>query len=195
MKKIGFIGACDKTNLIMYVAKALEWQGKKVLVVDASLVQRMKYTIPTINPESSYLSDFEGIDFAIGFFGKRKLEKHFETDIDRLPYDYMLVDIDTKEALANFEIGDFDKNYFVTTFELYSLRKGLEIIKEIREPLQMTKVLYRYTPEKEDDEYINYLSMDYRVEWDENSIYLPNDGSDIQEIEENQKISKINRKR
>lgn len=34
MKKVGFIGACDKTNLIVYVAKLLEIVGKKVIVVE-----------------------------------------------------------------------------------------------------------------------------------------------------------------
>ncbi len=43
MKKIGFIGAFDKTNFIMYTAKLLQLLNYKVLVVDSSSVQKMRY--------------------------------------------------------------------------------------------------------------------------------------------------------
>ena len=39
MKKVGFIGACDKANLIMYVAKALTWKKQRVLVIDGTTGQ------------------------------------------------------------------------------------------------------------------------------------------------------------
>ncbi len=38
MRKVGFIGACDKTDLIMYTAKALQYMDKKVLVVDDNML-------------------------------------------------------------------------------------------------------------------------------------------------------------
>ena len=191
MKKVGFIGACDKANLIMYVAKALTWQKQRVLVIDGTRLQKMKYLVPNINPTGPYLTDFEGIDFAIGFGSIKILEQYLGNDITRMSYDYVLVDVDTSKAIVNFEISDFDKNYFVTTFDMYSLRRGLEILGVLKEPLDLTKVIYRYAIEKEDEEYINYLSMDYKVNWAEVSVYLPNDGSDTQAIEDNQKISRI----
>ena len=40
MKKIGFIGTFDKTDLLLYVAKMLQLLGHKVLVVDATLLQK-----------------------------------------------------------------------------------------------------------------------------------------------------------
>ena len=44
MKKIGFIGAYDKTDLILYVAKILTTLKKKVLVIDTTINQKARYT-------------------------------------------------------------------------------------------------------------------------------------------------------
>ena len=67
MKKIGFIGAYDKTDLIVYVAKILTTLNKKVLVVDATVNQKARYIVPTISPAATYVTDFEDIDIAVGF--------------------------------------------------------------------------------------------------------------------------------
>ena len=48
MKKIGFIGAYDKIDLIIYIAKILTTLGKKVLVVDATINQKARYVVTVI---------------------------------------------------------------------------------------------------------------------------------------------------
>ena len=48
--KIGFIGAYDKTDLIIYIAKILTTLKKKVLVIDATTKQKARYVVPVINP-------------------------------------------------------------------------------------------------------------------------------------------------
>lgn len=40
MKKIGFIGAYDKTDLLIYIAKLLVENDVKVLIVDATTLQK-----------------------------------------------------------------------------------------------------------------------------------------------------------
>ena len=52
----------------------------------------------------------------------------FETE-QELPYDYMLVDSDNLETIQNFNLPKAEKKYFVTSFDLYSLKKGLEILR------------------------------------------------------------------
>ena len=49
MEKINFIGAYDKTDSIMYIAKILTEMKKKVIIVDATLTQKSKYVIPKMN--------------------------------------------------------------------------------------------------------------------------------------------------
>ena len=39
MKTIGFIGAYDKTDFIIHIAKALTVIGKKVIVIDNTLTR------------------------------------------------------------------------------------------------------------------------------------------------------------
>lgn len=45
MKKIGFIGAYDKTDIILNIAKVLTLAGKDVLVVDNTITQKCKYVV------------------------------------------------------------------------------------------------------------------------------------------------------
>ena len=68
MKKIGFIGAFEKSDLIMYIAKVLEMLDYNVLVVDTSCLQKIRYIVPSINPTKAYITNFENIDFAVRIF-------------------------------------------------------------------------------------------------------------------------------
>ena len=67
MIQISFVGAYDKVNLITYTSKILSKLKMKVLVVDGTLEQKYRYTVPSIFPTKSYVTEFEGIDFAVGF--------------------------------------------------------------------------------------------------------------------------------
>lgn len=195
MKLVGFLGACDKANLIMYLAKILTWNNERVLVIDGTRLQKMKYLVPNINPTGPYITDFEGIDFAIGFSNMQLVEQYLGSDIGRAKYTCVLVDTDTSKAIVNFGVQNYDKNFFMTTFDLYSLKRGLEILSIFKEPIDLTKIISRYQVLKNDEEYFNYLAIDSKVNWGETSIYLPNESNDIQEIEENQRISRLKIKR
>lgn len=65
MKKIGFIGGFEKTDLVLYVAKILVETGNRVLVVDATIVQKARYIVPCISPTVNYITEYEGIDVAV----------------------------------------------------------------------------------------------------------------------------------
>ncbi|MCI8621787.1 MAG: hypothetical protein HFJ50_09060 [Clostridia bacterium] len=64
MKTVGFIGGYDKLDLMLYVAKILALSEKKVLLIDASTMQKTRYVVPAINPTASYVTEFEGFDVA-----------------------------------------------------------------------------------------------------------------------------------
>ena len=57
-------------------------------------------------------------------------------------YDYALINIDTLEGFEKFYNDNTIKNYLVTSFDLYSIRKGLESLSKMREPIKLTKVLF-----------------------------------------------------
>lgn len=196
MKKVGFIGSFDKTDLILYIAKVLVETGNRVMVVDSTITQKAKYIVPAIQPTNAYVTEFEGIDVAVGFNNLNDIKVFLGIPVHaELPYDIALFDIDSSTTLRNFGIDNTGKNYFVTGFDLYSLKKGLEIINNTEESLHLTKVLFSMTASKEEIDYLNYLSMDFKVEWDNEEIYFPFELGDETVIAENQRVSKIKYKR
>lgn len=199
MKTIGFIGAYDKIDLIMNVAKALTELDNRVLVIDTTTLEKAKYLVPTISPTKAYMTDFEKADFAIGFENLDEIYKYIGLEQgekeNQMPYDYMLIDVDKGENFYNFKLQDADANYFVTGFDLYSLRRGMAIIDEIKNPVKFIKVLFSYEITKSDEEYLEFLSLEKNVVWSEYSIYFTILKEDAVSLEENQRVSQIRLKR
>lgn len=192
MKKIGFIGGADKTNLIMYIAKVLEDLNKKVIVADTTLMQKTKYVVPTLDPTKSYITDYQNVDYAIGFESISDIGQYLgvknTNSTEAWPYDYMIIDIDSASAIENFEIEDGLDNYFVTTFDIYSLKKGMEILKKLPSTMTMSKILMNYNIKKDDEEYLLYLSADTKAIWNDFSLYIPILDENEQLMEENQRV-------
>lgn len=198
MKKIGFVGAFDKTNLTMYTAKVLQNMNKKVLVIDGTILQKMRYVVPTISHAKMYITEFEKIDFAVGFQTIEQILQFLQISTmseESLPYDYVLVDVDNRVALRSFGISESDKIYFVTGFDMYSLKRGMDIFANLEEQVNLTKILYSNNVTREDEEYLNYLSLERKIVWDDIVIYCPLLDSDNKIIEENQRVDKIRVKR
>jgi hypothetical protein len=193
METVGFIGSYDKIDLIIYVAKILTTAGKKVLVVDSTVTQKAKYIVPVINPTKSYVTEFEGIDVSVGLYSFEEIKKYLGIPQDKeFEYDYCLVDVDSNEYFERFEVNKAEKNYFVTSFDLYSLKKGIEIINSFKEPVKLTKIIYSKDILKEEDDYLNYISLGANVVWNENyRVYIPFDNGDQNIIIENQRVAKI----
>lgn len=191
MKTVGFIGTYDKIDLLLNLAKILTTMKYKVLIVDSTINQKAKYIVPAINPTISYITYFEDIDVAVGFNNIDEIKKYAGiTDLD-LPYDYIFVDADTAEKIEQFHLEETDKNYFVTSFDVYSLKKGMEILSGLKVPISMTKVLYAKEILKEDDDYLNFISLGYKIIWNEERIYFPIENGDLSVIMENQRVQKI----
>ena len=196
MRKISFIGCYDKIDLILYVAKILVAMDKKVLVVDSTINQKAKYIVPVIKPTKAYVTEFEEIDVAVGFDTLEEIKEYLGiSSSTELPYDMVLLDIDSYSGIENFGVNNEDINYFVTGFDLYTLKRGLEILGGLTEILNLTKILFSRTASKEENDYLNYLSLGYKIEWSEEIIYFPLEMGDESVIAENQRVSKIKFKR
>lgn len=192
MIKIGFIGAYNKTDMMMYAAKILTVLNKKVLIIDSTITQKAKYIVPVISPTVRYITEFEQFDVAVGFDNIEEIKQYVGTPTDKeLEYDYALIDIDDIEGFEKFNLQSAQMNYFVTSFDLYSLKKGLEILSNLQEPMSLTKVVFSQELLKEDDEYLNYLSRGYKVIWNEYRLYFPSENGDLTVIAENQRLAKI----
>jgi len=192
MRKVGFIGAYDKTDFILYIAKILTEMGKKILVIDSTITQKAKYIVPVINPTTSYVTEFEEIDVAVGFDSMEKMIGYlgFSKEED-LEYDIALIDTDSIKTLNDFGVLQAERKYFVTSFDLYSLKKGLEILSGIEHPIQITKVLFSKEMLEEENDYLDFLSLNYKIIWNESRIYFPFEIGDQSIIIENQRVAKI----
>ena len=190
MKKIGFIGAYDKTDMLLNIAKILTTMKNKVLIIDSTINQKARYIVPAINPTVSYITSFEDIDVAIGFRNIDEIKKYIGTTDDNI-YDILLIDCDTEERIEEFGLESSYKNYFVTAFDMYSLRKGIEILKSLKTEINLTKILFAKEILKEDDDYLNFLSLGCKIDWDPERIYFPIENGDLVVIAENQRVQKI----
>jgi hypothetical protein len=192
MKTISFIGAYDKTDLLLYLAKIFTTMGKKVLIIDTTILQKAKYIVPVISPAKAYVTSYEDIDIAVGLYNYSSIKSYLGLPEHAvLTYDYIFIDVDSIEEMRNFNISETNKKYFVTGFDSYSLKRGLEILEGMGETLELKKVLFSKNISYEEEEYFNYLALGTKVKWDDETIYFPLEQGDQGVIIENQMVQKI----
>ena len=173
MKKVGFIGAYDKANLIMCLAKILSMKNKKVLIIDTTAEQKFKYIVPTLEPTMTYMTTWEDIDVAVGFKKIEQIYDYIGTSEEGMEYDIILMNIDNPNAIADMRVEENDVNCFVTAMDLYSIRKGLEIFKNIERPMRLVKIIFSREMTEADNEYIDYLAAEAKMDWDQTQIFFP----------------------
>jgi len=192
MRRIGFIGAYDKTDFLLYVAKILVEMGQKVLVVDGTVTQKARYIVPTIEPSKTYITHFEGIDISVGLKSLEEIKGYLGIpEINELPYDVVLIDTDTANGVLSHKIETCEKIYFTTSFDMYSIRRGMESISGIQIPIHATKILFSREASKEENDYLNYLSSESSIRWNNEIIYFPFELGDQTVIYKNQRVAKI----
>ena len=61
--------------------------------------------------------------------------------------------------------------------------------------MNLTKILFSRDMSKEEEDYLNFLSSETKIVWDENRIYFPIENGDLSVLYENQRIEKIKLKK
>jgi len=192
MKKIGFVGAYDKIETILYVAKILTGLNQKVLVIDSCEMQKARYIIPNIVPTVNYVVSYEGFDVSVGFQSFNEIKGYLgKTYEEELEYDIVLIDADSIENFESVEVSLADNLFFATGFDLYTLKKGLEILAGLTQPIPMTKMLFANKVLKQDNEYLDFLAKDTKVVWNENVVHIITSDYDNTVFSENQRVSKL----
>ena len=152
--------------------------------------------MPVINPTLKYVTEFEEIDIAVGFENIQDIKNYLGiSENQNMEYDIVLIDTDDIEGFNSFGLEQAEKNYFVTSFDNYSLKKGLEVLSGLKNPISLTKVIFSKEMLKEEDDYLNFLSLGYKVIWNEYRLYFPMDNGDLSVIYENQRVAKIKLKK
>lgn len=173
MKKVGFIGAYDKANLIMCLAKILSMKNKRVLIVDTTAEQKFRYIVPTLEPTMMYVTTWEEIDVAVGFRKMEHIYDYIGISEGSEEYDVVLMNIDSPSTLESMQAEKNDINCFVTAMDLYSIRKGIEIFSNIKQPMRLVKIIFSKQMNEADNQYIDYLASEAKMQWDEKQIFFP----------------------
>ena len=141
MKQVGFIGSYDKKDLLLYISKVLTNCGIKVLIVDATIAQRMRYIIQNTSSNNSmtFVSEYLGIDIAVGFMNLGQVAAYFKTN--NLPYDLVLIDSDNIQTVMSFMIPSMQSIFLVTSYDQSEINKIVETLKYINKPINITEVI------------------------------------------------------
>ena len=190
MKKIAFISGYDKADIIIYISKILNMMNKKILVIDTTLIQKTKYIVPTMTPTLKYVTTYDGIDIAIGFNNMQDLQGYLGiTNFDE--YDYIIYDIDNPDYYNSFGLQPTDEHCFLSTFDIYSVQKGLNVLRTIKQPTEVLKALITRDPASEESEYLDFVTFNLKIKWKKNIVYVPFDTEDLYEIYQNQRFSRV----
>lgn len=191
MKKVAFIGSYDKADMIIYIAKILTNMGSKVLVIDSTVMQKTRYIVPTMKALKQYITTFENVDVAIGFENISQIKEYKSQTSEEFDYDYVLIDIDSYRGYVYYQIKPEDKKYFVTSFDLYSLRRGLQVFKKIEEPIDVTRVTFTKDMDPKEEKYFEFISKGLKIKWNKIVLYFPFDFTDQNAIFINQRSGRI----
>ncbi len=159
MEQIAFIGTFDKKDLLLNIAKVLTECGSKVLIVDATLMQRLKYIVPKVSNNSiTYISEYLGIDVALGFVNLESIAQYLGSN-NSLPYDFVLIDTDNLQTMNSFMISRIQKIFLVTSYEQYELRRTIELLKFFNQPIGVVKTIISPDIEDKQENYFNKLLL------------------------------------
>ena len=189
MKKCAFIGGYDKTELLLFLGKIAVLSNQKVLIVDGTVPQKARYLAPVMYSADKYITTFEDIDIAVGFYNFSEILQYNSSQ--SLEYDIVLLDIDNPEAYMDFGINPSDEHCFVTGFDLYSIKTGIETLQAIQNHTIVTKVYFTKDMLQEEDEYVMALTKDLNIKWNDEIIFFPFENGDRNILNINQRFGKI----
>ena len=140
MEQIGFIGFYDKKDILLNIGKIFSYLGKKTLIVDATMMQRMRYIVPNVSANNSitYVSEYQGTDVAVGFINLGQIAQYLGAN--QLNYDFVIIDSDNIQTMYSFMIPNMKKIFYVTSYDKFEVEKSKELFANINEPMILTKV-------------------------------------------------------
>lgn len=189
MQVIGLVGYMDKYDFVMNLARTINIMEKSVLVVDATLDQKLKYVVPALdNIGRSYVTQYNNIDFAVGFNSMHDVENYMiEQGININLYDHILIDIDSPKGYELFRTRGINKTYLFLDTNVLSLSKNKELVKAMRvytqqgDNLELSRVWFKAYLSRASQEYFDKQIEEYNAKWMDPEYEIPYDERDKME--------------
>lgn len=189
MQVVGLVGYMDKYDFVMNLARTINIMEKSVLVVDATLDQKLKYVVPALdNIGRSYVTQYNNIDFAVGFNSMHDVENYMiEQGININLYDHILIDIDSPKGYELFRTRGINKTYLFLDTTVLSLSKNKEMVKAMRvytqqgDNLELSRVWFKAYLSRASQEYFDKQIEEYNVKWVEPEYEIQVDERDKME--------------
>lgn len=172
MKRIVFLGAPDKSHLLLVLGKLLSAMELKVLLVDSTLTQGIQSYLP----DSDYrapVREFEGMDIASGFITLDQLERHLGQQIAAWDYDVLLLDTDHTEFVKGRDLPAYDRRVWCSSFGRLHLQRNADLMQRLclheaeGKPLSFYKMLTSLVPVSVTEAYLDELLPSHLFQWED----------------------------
>lgn len=195
MEQVGFLGSYDKKDLLLNIGKVLVSLNYRVLIVDATLMQRLKYIVPNVSSNNSitYISEYQGVEVALGFMNLMSIGQYLGTN--ELPYDFVLIDTDNAQTMNSFMIPRLRKLFFITSYDQYEINRAMETFQYLNQPMGVIKVIVSADNSPQQADYFRRILGRTPVMLKEAEIYFIDNIDDRRVTLENQLMKEIKLKR
>ena len=195
MEQVGFFGPIDKKDLLLNIGRILTEFGKKVLIIDGTYLQRLRYVVPKIGEGQSvtYISEYCGVDVAVGFMNARGIMQYLGTN--DLPYDYIFIDTDNIQTFNSFGVYQMPNIFAVSSYDSYDINKLIELFRYIQTPIKATKVIISPDLSSGKGDLMNQGASGTNVSFTDNQVEFMDVTEDRKIIIENQLSNQLMFKR
>ena len=191
MEQIGFIGSLDKKDLIVNLGTLITSFGLKVLVIDGTYLQRLRYIIPKAdhNNTMTYISEYQGIDIAVGFMNYAGIMQYLGSN--NLNYDYILVDSDNIQTMYSFGLQRMKKVFFATSFDKFEVQRAVELFSGLNVPLNLIKIIFSSYINSEEENFLDHALGSQFVSFKQEKIIISDTDMDRVATLENQLAKRV----
>lgn len=187
MKQILIIGDMDKSDMMFYLCKLISLDHR-VLLADVTRSHRYEHAYPKIEMEA-VIRQHDQFDIAENVRDYTQLESIVSED----NYDFVLVDIDSEEAIRNWP--EADMYFLATTYENGQLQTNLKLLEACFQAGTASKLypISRIICEVADtlsEDYLDELYDKVPIQWKTSFVYYPEE-RDLTRRINNQWSSKV----
>ncbi len=191
MEQIGFIGSLDKKDLLVNLGTILVNFGKRVLIIDATYMQRLRYMIPRVdsNNPMTFVGEYQGIDIAVGFMNYAGIAQYLGTN--GLNYDFIFVDSDNIQTTYSFMLPSMKKLFFATSFDQFEIQRAVEMFAGLNRPMQFTKLIFSSYINNNEEKLLDHALGSQFVSFNQNKVIISDVDIDRVATLENQVAKRI----